>query len=36
MVVAPHTGDVIKIQPVYFTNFQGAVRVNPRVAAQIA
>ncbi|HEX6467676.1 MAG TPA: C40 family peptidase [Streptosporangiaceae bacterium] len=36
MVVAPHTGDVVKIQQVYFSNLQGAVRVNPQVAAHLA
>lgn len=36
MVVAPHTGDVVKIQQVYFSNFQGAVRVNPRVSGRLA
>jgi cell wall-associated NlpC family hydrolase len=36
MVVAPHTGDVVKIQQVYFTNLQGAIRVNPHVAAGVA
>jgi hypothetical protein len=34
-VVAPHTGDVVKIQQVYFTNFQGAVRVNPQVSGRL-
>jgi peptidoglycan DL-endopeptidase CwlO len=36
MLVAPHTGDVVKIAPVHFSNFQGAVRVNPQVAARLA
>jgi cell wall-associated NlpC family hydrolase len=36
MVVAPRTGDVVKIQQVYFTNFRGAIRVNPHVAARVA
>jgi cell wall-associated NlpC family hydrolase len=36
MLVAPHTGDVVKIQMVYMRNFKGAVRVNPRLAAQVA
>lgn len=36
MVVAPRTGDVVKVAPVYFRNFQGAVRVNPRVASRLA
>ncbi|MDQ6649769.1 MAG: C40 family peptidase [Actinomycetota bacterium] len=30
MIVAPHTGDVVKIRDVYLTNFLGAVRVDPR------
>src|SRR6266545_2176075 len=36
MLVAPHTGDVVKIQQVYLRNFWGAVRVDPRVAARVA
>jgi cell wall-associated NlpC family hydrolase len=36
MIVAPHTGDVVKIAPVTFGNFKGAVRINPRAAAGIA
>lgn len=36
MIVAPRTGDVVKIAPVTFRNFQGAVRVNPRLAARLA
>jgi cell wall-associated NlpC family hydrolase len=35
MVMAPRTGDVVKVAPVYFRNFQGAVRVNPQVAARL-
>lgn len=33
MVVAPHTGTVVQIQTPYMTNFWGAIRVNPRLAA---
>lgn len=36
MIVAPRTGDVVKVAPVTFRNFQGAVRVNPRLAARLA
>jgi cell wall-associated NlpC family hydrolase len=36
MVVAPHTGTDVQIQTVYMTNFWGAIRVNPRLAAQKA
>jgi cell wall-associated NlpC family hydrolase len=36
MVVAPRTGDVVKISPVSLRNFQGAVRINPQVAARLA
>jgi cell wall-associated NlpC family hydrolase len=36
MLVAPRTGDVVKVQQVYFRNFQGAVRINPQVAARLA
>ncbi|MBC6457557.1 C40 family peptidase [Actinomadura sp. HBU206391] len=32
MVVAPRTGDVVKIAPVNFNNFKGAIRINPRYA----
>ena len=35
MVVAPRTGDVIKIAPVSLRNFTGAVRINPRLAARL-
>lgn len=30
MIVAPHTGDVVKIQKVYLNNFAGAVRIQVR------
>jgi len=33
MIVAPHTGDVVKISDVYLTNFLGAVRVDPKAVA---
>lgn len=36
MVVAPHTGTVVQIQTPYMTNFWGAIRVNPRLAARKA
>lgn len=36
MLVAPHTGDVVKIEDVYTNNLRGVVRVNPQLAAQIA
>jgi cell wall-associated NlpC family hydrolase len=36
MLVAPRTGDVVKIAPVTFRNFQGAVRINPQVATRLA
>ncbi|MCW2915965.1 MAG: hypothetical protein JWN52_4033 [Actinomycetia bacterium] len=36
MLVAPHTGDVVKIQTVYLRNFKGAVRVNPQLAGHVA
>jgi cell wall-associated NlpC family hydrolase len=36
MIVAPRTGDVIKIAPVSFRNFMGAVRINPRQGSRIA
>jgi cell wall-associated NlpC family hydrolase len=35
MLAAPHRGTVVRIQPVYFQNFKGAVRINPRQAASI-
>ena len=36
MVVAPHTGTDVQIQTVYMTNFWGAIRVNPQLAARKA
>lgn len=33
MVVAPHTGTDVQIQTPYMTNFWGAIRVDPRLAA---
>ncbi|MEO5876467.1 MAG: C40 family peptidase [Streptosporangiaceae bacterium] len=36
MLVAPRTGDVVKIQQVYLRNFKGAVRINRNAAAQLA
>lgn len=36
MIVAPRTGDVIKIAPVTFRNFKGVVRVNPQIAGRLA
>jgi peptidoglycan DL-endopeptidase CwlO len=36
MLAAPHRGTVVRIQPVYLTNFQGAIRVNPRLASRLA
>jgi cell wall-associated NlpC family hydrolase len=36
MVVAPHTGLDVMIQVPYMTNFWGAIRVNPQLAAKIA
>ncbi|WP_106403068.1 C40 family peptidase [Actinocorallia populi] len=36
MLVAPRTGDVIKIQKVYFRGFRGAVRIDRRAAARLA
>jgi cell wall-associated NlpC family hydrolase len=35
MIVAPHTGDVVKYVPVPLTQFAGVVRVDPGIAAQI-
>jgi cell wall-associated NlpC family hydrolase len=35
MLAAPHRGTVVRIQPVYFQNFKGAVRINPGQAASI-
>jgi peptidoglycan DL-endopeptidase CwlO len=36
MVVAPHTGTDVQIQTVYMSNFWGAIRVNPQLAARKA
>ncbi|GAA2723587.1 hypothetical protein GCM10010439_19270 [Actinocorallia aurantiaca] len=36
MLVAPRTGDVIKIQKVYFRGFRGAVRIDRRAAVRMA
>jgi hypothetical protein len=36
MLAAPRRGTFVRIQPVYFTNFKGAVRINPRQAARVA
>lgn len=36
MLAAPRRGTVVRIQPVYFRNFQGAIRINPRLAARLA
>ncbi|MBX6768272.1 MAG: C40 family peptidase [Actinomadura rubrobrunea] len=36
MIAAPRRGTVVQVQDVYFRNFRGAVRVNPRRAAEIA
>jgi peptidoglycan DL-endopeptidase CwlO len=36
MLVAPHTGTVVQVQTPYMTNFWGAIRVNPRLAARKA
>ncbi|MES9541487.1 NlpC/P60 family protein [Actinomadura sp. NPDC000600] len=36
MLAAPRRGTVLRIQPVYFRNFQGAIRINPRLAARLA
>jgi cell wall-associated NlpC family hydrolase len=35
MIVAPHTGTVVQVQPVYSADFAGVVRVDPKVAAQV-
>ncbi|MFC4587311.1 C40 family peptidase [Sphaerisporangium corydalis] len=35
MLQAPHTGDVVKISPVYTRNLAGVVRVSPWVAARV-
>jgi cell wall-associated NlpC family hydrolase len=36
MLAAPRRGTVVRVQPVYFRNFQGAIRINPRLAARLA
>ncbi|MDA8368371.1 MAG: C40 family peptidase [Nocardiopsaceae bacterium] len=36
MLAAPRRGTVVRIQPVYFRNFQGAIRINPRLAGRLA
>ncbi|GAA4106350.1 C40 family peptidase [Actinomadura miaoliensis] len=36
MIAAPRRGTVVQVQDVYFRNFKGAVRVNPRRASSIA
>jgi cell wall-associated NlpC family hydrolase len=36
MLAAPHRGTFVRIEPVYFRNFKGAVRINPQQAARIA
>lgn len=36
MIAAPRRGTVVQVQNVYFNNFRGAVRINPRRAAGIA
>lgn len=36
MLEAPHTGDFVKIWPVYTGTLRGAVRVNPQLAARVA
>lgn len=36
MIAAPRTGTVVQIQQVYLNNLRGAVRVNPRIGAQLA
>lgn len=35
MVVAPHTGDVVKVTAVYGENFRGIVRVDPATARRV-
>lgn len=35
MVVAPHTGDVVKVTRVYGHNFRGVVRLDPTMAARV-
>jgi cell wall-associated NlpC family hydrolase len=36
MLAAPRRGTVVRVQPVYYRNFQGAIRINPRLAARLA
>lgn len=36
MIVAPHTGDVVKVQDVYAGGFYGATRVDPSVSGRVA
>lgn len=36
MIVAPHTGDVVKIQQVYSTRYFGATRVDPTISGHVA
>ncbi|MEO3782490.1 C40 family peptidase [Actinocorallia sp. B10E7] len=36
MLVAPRTGDFVKIQKVYFRGFRGAVRIDRKAAARLA
>lgn len=36
MIVAPHTGDVVKISKVYANGYFGATRVDPRVSGSVA
>ncbi|MBV9486730.1 MAG: C40 family peptidase, partial [Frankiaceae bacterium] len=36
MLVAPHTGDVVKLTAVPLSNMAGVVRVDPAIAAQIS
>jgi cell wall-associated NlpC family hydrolase len=36
MIVAPHTGDIVKIQRVYSDGYFGATRVNPAISGSVA
>ncbi|WP_395111480.1 C40 family peptidase [Actinomadura sp. SCN-SB] len=36
MLAAPRRGTFVRVQPVYFVNFKGAIRINPRLAARLA
>jgi hypothetical protein len=36
MIAAPHTGDFVKYEPVPLSNMAGVVRVDPRLAAELA